>query len=116
LELVVGGSFRPLALRANGDGWVRMVARRLSVEGGLAYQRLIAGLDDANTLGLHIGFHGDLPLVAEEGGKIPFVRVIAQRSFILAGDTINVTNRTFSGRIDPGTPALQVLFALGVSW
>jgi hypothetical protein len=115
LELVAGGSFRPLAKHMPGSGWGAIVARRLAVEAGLAYQRIVAALDDANTLGIHIGAHADFPLVAREFGAVPMIRVILQRSFIIAGDT--VTNTAFgSAPIDPGTPALQMLFALGVSW
>jgi len=115
LELVAGGSFRPLAKHMPGSGYGQIVARRLALEAGLAYQRIIAALDDANTLGIHIGAHADFPLIVRDQGTGPMLRVILQRSFIIAGDT--VTNTAFgSARIDPGTPAMQLLFALGVSW
>jgi hypothetical protein len=115
LELMTGVSWRPLARRVDGGGWGQMVARRVALEAGVAYQRIVAALDDANTLGIHIGMHADFPLLAREGGTLPMVRVVVQRSFIMAGDT--VTNTAFGPQaIDPGTPAVQVLFAFGISW
>ena len=115
LELMIGGSWRPFAARVSGEEWHHMVARRLTLEAGLAYQHIVAALDDANTLGLHVGLHGDLPLVQHEGGRVPFVRIVVQRTFIFAGDT--VTNTAFgAARIDPGTPAIQALVAFGVAW
>jgi hypothetical protein len=115
LELMLGGGWRPFASRVAGQEWHHMVARRFTLEAGLAYQHIVAALDDANTLGLHVGFHGDLPLVQHEGSRVPFVRIIVQRTFIFAGDT--VTNTAFgAARIDPGTPAIQMLVAFGIAW
>ena len=115
IELVAGGSWRPFATRVVGDEWHHMAARRLALELGFAYQHIVAALDDANTLGLHVGMHADLPLILHEGPQVPFVRIVVQRSFILAGDT--VTNTAFgAARIDPGTPAIQALIAFGLAW
>jgi hypothetical protein len=113
LELMLGGSWRPLARRVHGDRWGAMVARRLAVEVGLAYQRIVAALDDANTIGLHVGVHADLPLYPRETGTVPLVRIVVQRSLIMIGDSVG---NTALGTIDAGTPALQALVALGVSW
>ena len=117
LELIGGGSWRPLARHVKGSGWVDIVARRLSVEAGLAYQHCTAGLSATDTWGLHLGAHADFPLLPRETGTTPFVRLIAQRTFLIdSGDKISVLLRNFTGTVEPGTPPLQILFAFGVAW
>jgi hypothetical protein len=119
LELIGGGSWRPLARRVLGTRWIDIVARRLSMEAGLSYQQITAGLSSTHLWGLHLGAHADFPLFARDAGTTPFIRLIAQRAFLIdTGDKVNVLVRPCQGMclVEPGTPPLQILFAFGVAW
>jgi hypothetical protein len=101
----------------HGERWVHIVARRVAVEAGLAFQHCTAGLSDTNTWGVHLGAHADFPLLPREGPATPFIRLVAQRTFLFdTGDKISVLLRHFTGTVEPGTPPLQILFAFGVAW
>ena len=114
LGFVLAGTWRPLGRLADRPGYGALLLRRLTLEAGWVYQRILAAFNTADNFGLHVAVHADFPLLPREDGAGVFLRVIVQREFILLDDTI--MNGIQNSPLHPGAPTMQELGVLAVAF
>jgi hypothetical protein len=114
LQFSVAGTWRPFVENAQGPGYGMLVLRRVSLELGFAYQRLLAARNTGDSFGIHVGAHADLPLLLRPDDSGPMLRLSVQRPLVLADDTL-VTSIS-QNKFTVGAPTVQWAIAFAVAF